>query len=241
MRRSTYRVLAAVVGVACAGIAGATQAASVNTTLDTLVAGGSSASGLTVGDKHYSDFTFSSSGDAPVAANNVDVSLVSSDGDNHYQLRFTFARDQLDASANQTTDVVIGYKVEVLGTQLINRVGLAFDSSVTGSQAAASVIESVRTTDGSDLVLGDPVSDQENLSVFNDGSGGLGDNSSSSLAVNPTRSLQFEKDILVSSRPNGGRVIISTVDNTVDQVPEPTSLALVGIAGVGLLLRRRAR
>jgi len=242
MIRRTCRSLGAAV-VVVALFTAARQAGAITTTMDTLVGTGSNAAtGLTLGDKHYSNFTFSSSGDAPVAASAVDVSLVSSDNDNHYQLRFTFARDQLDAPAGQTTDVVITYQIDVLGSQLINRVGLAFDGSVTGGNgnAAASVIETIRTADGSDLEPGAPVSDNATISVFNDGTGTGTDVNSTSIAVNPTRSLLFTKDILVSSREGGGRVLITTVDNFVDQVPEPASAAVLAVAG-GLLLARRRR
>ena len=234
-------MIVALFGVAVAALAGTAGAQTINTTLDSFLPGGANASGLLVGDKRYSNFTFSSSGDAPVAANTVDVSLVGT-GTQH-QIRFTFARDALEAPAGQTTDVVICYQVDVIGNQLINGVGLAFDSSVTGGtagEAAASVIETVQTTDGSDLVPGAPVSDEAILSVFNDGTGGGTDRPSDTLAVNPTGSLLFCKDILVSSRPEGGRVVISMVDNFVTQVPEPTAAAVLAAAGLLLTRRRRA-
>ena len=241
MKTSTYALLAVVMAAAVGLFADRASAQTVNTTLDSFLPGGANAGGITVGDKRYFNFTFASSGDAPVAASAVDVSLIATD--TQHQIRFTFARDALDAPAGQTTDVVVCYQIDVLGNQLINGVGLAFDSSVTGGSpgmAAASVIETVSTTDGSDLAPGDPVSDEAILSLFNDGPGELDDRGAATLAVNQTRSLLFCKDILVSSRPEGGRVVISMVDNFVTQVPEPASAALLAATG-GLLLARRRR
>jgi hypothetical protein len=244
MIRRSYQLLAAVVCSAALGmVSSPARADTVNTTLDKLVDGGSQQGGITLGDKRYSNFTFSSTGDAPVAASAVDVSLISSDNDNHYQLRFSFTRDTLDAPAGQTTDAVISYQIDVLGTQLINRVGLAFDGTVAGGNgdAAATVIETVRTSDGSDLIPGAPVSDNATMSVVNDGASGDVDRNSATLDVNPTRSLMFTKDILVSSRPGGGTVTITTVDNFVDQVPEPMSAGVLGaVAGLAMVRRRRA-
>jgi hypothetical protein len=242
--RRTLR--AAVVGAAALlaafAVPSSARAVSVDTTLDTLVAGGSNAAGIVLGDKRYSNFTFSSSGDAPVTAGAVGV-VLSTDDNNRYNLRFSFSRDALAATAGQTTDAVISYQVDVLGGQRINGVGLAFESSVGQGQspgtAAASVTETVSSVDGSDVSPGGLVQDTEIITVFNDGAGGLGDTPSTLLAVNPTASLKFSKDILVSSRPEGGRVVISTVDNFVNQVPEPGSITLLAAAGGALLLRRR--
>jgi hypothetical protein len=234
-----------VVGALCCaailGVAGAARGASVDTTMDKLINNGPQAGGITIGDKKYSDFTFSSNGDAPVAASNVDVGFTSSDNDNHYQLRFTFRTDLLDATPGQTTDVVIGYRMDVLSDQLINRVGLDFASTVTGTSGvdAASVVETIRTANGSEVSPAYPGQDQVEISVINDGSGGGNDTSATSIAVNPTRALLFQKDILVSSRPAGGTVTITFVDNFVDQVPEPASAAILGLGGALLLARRR--
>lgn len=240
MKSLTSQRLLAVVGAATLLMAATADAASINTTLDRLIVGGSDAGGITIGDKRYSGFTFSSTGDAPVVANAVGVSLVSSDDDNRYQIRFSFVQDPLDATAGQTTDVVIGYRINVLGTQLINRVGLAFDGSVVGGNgdAAASVVETIRsTTAGAEVSPKFPGLDQIELSILSSNS--LTGFNNVNLAVNPTQSLEFVKDILVSSRAGGGRVQITTVDNFVDQVPEPGSVTLLGAFGGAMLMRRR--
>ena len=67
----------------------------------------------------------------------------------------------------------------------------------------------------------------------------LFDANSDSVAVNPARSLLFCKDILVSSREDGGYVAISIADNFVVQVPEPGMIGLASFAGLALLVRRR--
>src|SRR5689334_5072081 len=72
------------------------RAESVNTTLDRLVAGGANEAGIVLGDKRYSHFTYSSSGDAPVPVNSVNVALSTTDN-NQYNLRFSFEREALAA------------------------------------------------------------------------------------------------------------------------------------------------
>ena len=216
---------------------GAARAAELSTTLDTLVAGGSNQAGLQLGDKRYSNFTYSSTGDAPVPINNVGV-VLSTEDNNRYNLRFSFAQDALASTSGQTTDVVICYQVDVIGNQQINLVGLAFDSSVgPGSPglAAASVTETISR-------VAPTQSDVGLITVFDDGTGGLPDNDTMSIPVTPPSStLYFCKDIIVSTRPEGGRVVISTVDNFVNQIPEPGSIALLAVAGGTLLMRRRRR
>jgi hypothetical protein len=228
-RRPLATLLAVVALVG--SVSGAARAASVTVPLSQLLDGQS----LVQGDKNFSHFTFSSTGDDPVAANNVDVTL-STDDNNRYNLRFGFSREALAAPAGQTTDVVVCYQVDVIGSQRMNGVGLAFESSIgQGSPGlgSASVVESVSA-------ISQGGEDVGQLSVRNDGPGGLGDTTSSNLAVNPpAATLYFCKDIIVSSRAEGGLVTISTVDNIINQVPEPGSMALLAVAGAALLARRR--
>lgn len=240
MRHVSMWFLCAALAVAAPALAG-TSVGSFTTTLDTLVDGGANQSGITLGDKRYFDFNFSSTGDAPLTADDVDVALSSSADQREYQLRFSFTRDPFDATAGQTTDAVIGYKIEVLGDQFINRAGLRFDATAASGDGlgAASVTDTIRTADGSDLSPAYPGQSQVNIGVSTDGAGGLPDLDEVSIPVYPTRTLEFEKDILVSSRPGGGQVVITTVDNLVEQVPEPGAAALLGAAGALLLARRR--
>lgn len=240
------RRLLLICGAAALALPGIASAATVQYSLADLIGGGSTASGFTLGDKRYSGFEFSSSGSAPLTARDVNVRVTSTEtnaavpGDDTYSIQFTFG---LDAFPSERTDLVIGYRVDVLDPAMfINRVGLRFNGSVPSQgvgDAAATVIESVRSTNGSDVAPGAPISDTAIIDVFNDGPGRLADDNSDSIAVNPTRSLIFTKDILVSSRPDGGYAAISVVDNVVNQIPEPGMLGLAAFAGASLLLRRR--
>ncbi len=245
MKRGTKRLLAAaLLGAAAIASPATTDAGQLTTTLDTLLPGGSS---ITLGDKRYSNFTFSSD-DETLLPSNVDVTLSNDASGNQYTLRFGF--DALvPTNPRGSTDVVICYQVDVQGNQLINGVGLTFASVANpgNGQAAASVSEIVSTIDpdGAGPLEAPPVapgslSPNLILDVFNDGAGGLPEVPGVTQAVIPTRSLVFCKDIIVSAR-DGGTVNITTVDNIVNQVPEPASLGLFAAGGASLLLRRRRR
>jgi len=242
------RRLVALCGLAVLGLPAVSNAAVMQTTLDRLLPAGNENGGIVIGDKRYSNFSYSSTGSAPVRAQDVNV-RISNDADpsstdpvaragQRYTLEFTFG---MDAFPGERTDLVIGYNLDVLSTDFINRAGLRFNGSVPSQgvgDAAASVVETVSSRNGSDVAVGS-TGDTKVLDVFNDGPGRLEDSNSDFLALNLTRSLHFVKDIIVSSRPTGGYVAISVVTNTVDQVPEPAVISLVTFAGGALLLRRR--
>jgi len=233
------RRLLAFCGLAVLGLPAVSKAAVMQTTLDTLL--GPNSPGITIGDKRYSNFTFASTGSAPLRPSDVNVRISNEENPDQqrYTLQFTFG---MDAFPGERTDMVIGYDLDVLSRDFMNRVGLRFNGSVPAQgpgDAAASVIETVASRDGSDVAPGAPVSDTAVLDVFNDGPGRLEDSNSDFMPINLTRSLHFVKDIIVSSRPTGGYVAISVVDNIVDQIPEPAAVSLISIAGGAVLLRRR--
>ena len=237
------RRLLAVCGLAVLGLPAVSNAAVLQTTLDTLLPGGNNQGGLVLpgGDKRYSNFTFASTGSAPLRPSDVSVRIDNdAPGGQRYNIQFTFG---LDAFPGERTDLVICYDVDIIsGNDFINRAGLRFNGSVPSQgvgDAAASVVETVQSRDGSDVAPGAPIRDTEVLDVFNDGPGRLEDSNSDFMALNLTRSLRFCKDIIVSSRPTGGYAVISVVDNIVDQIPEPGVMSLLTIAGGAVLLRRR--
>lgn len=243
------RRLLLICGVAALALPGVASAATVQYSLPQLLAGGNTSSGFTIGDKRYSGFEFSSTGSHPLVPSDVNVRVTSSDtnaaipGDETYALQFTFG---MDAFPGERTDLVLSYRVDVTDPSMfINRVGLGFNGSVPSQgpgNAAATVIETVSTApaglDGPPVAPGS-LSDTAIIDVYNDGPGRLADDNQDSIAVNPTRTLFFTKDILVSSQENGGYVAISVVDNVINQIPEPSMLGVVALAGGGLLFRRR--
>lgn len=198
-----------------------------------------------IDDKRYSNFRFSSTGDRPLDADEVNVRVTSSDanpvvpGDDRYQLQYTFG---LDAFPGETNDIVLEYDVEVLDPNMfIDQLGLRFNGAIPSQgvgPASASVTENAFYLSGRD---GQIVGDALELTVYNDGPGrGLADDNSDFLAINPARFMRFQKDIVVSSVGNGGYAVISVVDNIVDQnIPEPGTIGLAAFAAAGLLLRRR--
>jgi hypothetical protein len=250
--------LAAVAAVA-AGV-GLAQSASAGVapatiTFDSLLEGGSNQSGITVGDKLYDNFTFSSTGQTVLAPEDVEV-IVAMEGNNHY-IAFLF---DLTSVGDARSDLVIGYDLHVIDADRhIKGVGLLFDggpfdigpvqaAAVNGvpprSLSAASVVETVSTLDGSDLVAGGLDQDTEIISVFNDGEGVLIDNMETTLAINPQRGLRFTKDIMVSSRGLGASQI-TTVENSVEQngtvIPLPAAFwAAMPILG-GLVAGKKVR
>jgi hypothetical protein len=224
---------AAVAAVAVAAGLGTAQSASagvapapVTVTLDSLLPGGANEGGVTVGDKHYDNFNFSSAGQGELTAKDVEV-VIATEGNQHF---ISFLMDMASVGTART-DLVVGYDLHVLDpARHIKSIGLSFDGGpldvselgpivagvIVPTRAAASVTETVSTLDGSDLVPGGPVQSSEIITVFNDGDGNLPDNMETTLAINPAKGLRFVKDILVSSRGEGG-ALITFVENSVTQ------------------------
>ena len=231
--------LAAVAAVAVVAGLGSAQTASAGIAptsygLDTFLPGGSNEGGIVVGDKQYSNFNFSSTGDTVLDASDVEL-IFTIEGNTHFMAILL----DLTAVGGETSDVVIGYDLNVLHPfNTINSVGLLFDGSPLDNGngfSAASVIETVQTLDGSDLGL---------ITVFNDGDGARVDNFDASLQVDGARGLRFTKDILVSARDGTKGAAISIVENSVTQtvIPLPAAVwaAMPVIGGIfaGKKLRR---
>lgn len=238
-----FRKLAAVAVVAAAGFAGASSAAAAEVTvgLDSLLEGGSNSNGIVVGDKRYSNFQFRTNDPTVLTPAQVEVMIIGESS--RHELLFLFP--DVMAMNGERFDLVFGYDLHVLNpNNRIVRVDAVFDGGPYGPGdrlSAVSMVETVSSLDGSDVAPGGPDQDTEIITLYNDGDEGLfEDTLETALTVNATRGLRFTKDVLISTRPGGGLVGVSVIQQGVDQAVIPLPAAFwAAIPVFGAIMGRK--
>ncbi|MEX2168693.1 MAG: PEP-CTERM sorting domain-containing protein [Pirellulales bacterium] len=191
--------------------------------------------GITVGDKHFDNFSYFSTVDMPIAANVNVIGIIDADG--NYGLRFQGGFKDLFDPGGESSDSLIGFDVSVANpqTHLISDVHLFGNPSLSGSGSLNAFAEVVETISGA---FGDA-----QLRIQNDLNGLINAAWIDPLPF-PVATLHVIKDIQLFST-DGVRATISFVDQTFSQVviPEPSSMALlcvvfVAIGWVGTRSRR---
>jgi hypothetical protein len=210
-------ILAGVVGM----FAFSNQA--VATPLSTLVASGGQ---IVVGDKTFDDFTVSVSGTGAYIANPaaLDVSGTVLGGEQGIQISGLLAALSNRVSGSNV-QVVIGYDVTVTDPVMrIDDISLSFNGVATTSTGFAkvdeiAVIPGPVTVGAAHVATPAPLSDHAFLS-------------------GQFASLHVEKTITLNGGENG-IATISLITQTFSQVPEPATLALLGLGVLPLVRRRR--
>jgi hypothetical protein len=225
MRFCRVVVLVLIVWVACSGVAQATSLAD-------LLQGGT----VSAGDKTFGNFSFvcltgncAAEGITPA---NITVLPSFVDGTGYLE----FGGDMISASA---VDFLLRYSVSA-SAGLIDMIDQSFNLSNGGTGGTIVIGEDVRL--GS--FQGQIVANSSISFVFNGGSD-LQDpiaEQGDDLIVNPPQTIVFvTKDVNLS--PNAGGIVgTSLLTQSFHQIPEPTSLILLGagLMGLGIWRRRSA-
>ncbi|XAL99126.1 PEP-CTERM sorting domain-containing protein [Phycisphaeraceae bacterium D3-23] len=220
------QVLKFAMGVVSAGVAGGAMAGPVSgqANLADLIDNDGS---VIVGDKLFSNFDYVAGGDMPDASGVTVVDLV--DGFGNFGIQFQGAF--MDLAGGGASDALITFDVTVLDPNFeISSALLAGDLAIvngSGGSSFGGVTESFLTANASDT-----------LSIF---TGTAGTQLSDSVSfLQPVSTLTVQKDIILFAQDgDADAVTISTIDQSFEQIPEPGSLALLGLGALAMVRRRR--
>ncbi|MFI4861872.1 MAG: PEP-CTERM sorting domain-containing protein [Phycisphaerales bacterium JB063] len=181
---------------------------------------------IQVGDKLFSNFDYAATGDMP-DADNINV-IEYTDSDGNFGIRFQAGF--FDLPGGGSSDALITFDVTVLDpNRMISGAHLAGNPDVLGGNGGSSfggITETFLTGNTSDSLSIFATQDSAVLAdwVFFD---------------TPTSTLSVQKNITLFADDDAVATTLSFVDQTFTQIPEPGSLALIGLGGLALLRRRR--
>jgi hypothetical protein len=186
---------------------------------------------FTVGDKIFSGFGYTFSGEmpAPTLVNVVPIQ----DDDGNFGIRFQGGFMDL-ASSQGASDALITYMVEAGPGFLISDAHLAGNPNVMGELGAINVTETF-------LPLGQQ--GQYTLEIYDDENLETAQLMDAVDFVPPVKKLNVQKNILAFAVPEGQSVTLSMVDQTFSQVviPEPSTVVSLMMGVIAIALARRQR
>lgn len=204
------------------GLAGTASANHISNLADLIANDGS----VVVGDKLFDNFSYAWTGDMPDASGVNVIEYTDPDGNFGIQFQGAF----IDLAGGGASDALITFDVTVLDpNMLISDAHLSGNPAVVGGnggQSFGSVTETFLTGNANDLLVIFADEDQAQLTdwVFFD---------------QPVSTISVQKDIILFADDDAVAATMSFVNQSFSQIPEPGSLALLGLGGLALLRRRR--
>jgi hypothetical protein len=186
---------------------------------------------LTAGDKTFTNFTYTFTGDMPGSAN---VNVVPWQDDlGNFGIRIQGGFIDLPSSQG-ASDALITYTVTAGDGWLISDAHLAGNPNLLGPTGSISVTETF-------LPLGQ--NDEFTMTIYDDEGNPVPKLMDEVVFATPTKSLNVQKDILAIVPTTGSSATMSFVDQTFSQirVPEPATVGMLILAGIGSVGWRRRR